>query len=322
MTALRGVPATGPADATRSALSGFIDYAGLFPPAALSMDRAVADYRAAGAGPDAWMLNRFLCPASRLGELAGVLTASPSDGMFRTRIVFDGDPAGDVARAQAFVAEVHPLAGFDMVEVKWAGTDLDELLDTLFELAYVLPAIEIDPRRAVEEAVGALAAARQARGKLVIAKLRCGGLTADSFPSAEEVAAFIGACNRAGLAFKATAGLHQPFRHVDHTTGFTRHGFVNLLAAAYLGRAHEADHATLTRIVDDRDPTHFELGRRVLRWQDLEVTSEDLSRLHWESMIGYGSCDFAEPVDALTTAGILPVPVLPTPPDDGTGPVY
>ena len=48
---------------------GLIDYAGLFPPAALAMDDAVGRYaRPTGAGRDAWMLGRFIVPASRLGE--------------------------------------------------------------------------------------------------------------------------------------------------------------------------------------------------------------------------------------------------------------
>jgi len=169
--------------------------------------------------------------------------------------------------------------------------------------------------------VSAIDRQHTARDKRIVAKIRCGGLTADAFPSAAQVAAFVGACNRAGLAFKATAGLHQPFRHVDSSTGFTRHGFVNLLAAAVLGRVHGLDEPTLARIIDDRDPVHFELGQRVLRWTDREATVDDIARVRWASMIGYGSCDFAEPVEGLTAAGILPVPDPPKPPDDGSGPV-
>ena len=51
-------------------LSSFVDYAGLFPPAGLSMGDAVAAYAADRTGRDAWMLGRFVCPAARLDELA------------------------------------------------------------------------------------------------------------------------------------------------------------------------------------------------------------------------------------------------------------
>ena len=43
-------------------------------------------------------------------------------------------------------AETTPTAGFDMVEVRWSGADLDDLLDTVFALEYVLPAVEIAPQ--------------------------------------------------------------------------------------------------------------------------------------------------------------------------------
>jgi CelD/BcsL family acetyltransferase involved in cellulose biosynthesis len=52
----------------RALLSGLIDYAGLFPPAALPMSEAVANYAAYRDGADAWALARFVVPVMRLGE--------------------------------------------------------------------------------------------------------------------------------------------------------------------------------------------------------------------------------------------------------------
>ena len=330
------------ADAARSALSSFIDYAGLFPPAELPMGRAVKEFVTARDGEHGWMLGRFLCPASRLEELGGLVRrhVRPGDRQFQVRVVSDGSPADDVQRARDFVASMAPpaealdrprrltepppgyLAGFDMFEVRWQEGELRLLLDTVFTLSYVMPVVEVAPDRSVAAAVGAIADERERRGNLILAKIRCGGLTADAFPSPQQIAAFIGACIRAGLPFKATAGLHQPFRHLDEATGVTRHGFVNLRAAALLGRAHALDDGTLARIIDDRDAGNFELSRRALRWRDLEVTPETISELHWQSLVAYGSCDFAEPVDALTAAGILPVSQPPPPDPRDPGPVY
>src|SRR5947209_8360818 len=53
----------------RALLAGIIDYAGLFPPARLSLDLALTTYTHYRRGPDAWMLGRFVCPAARLPEL-------------------------------------------------------------------------------------------------------------------------------------------------------------------------------------------------------------------------------------------------------------
>ena len=53
----------------RAFFAGIIDYAGLFPPAKLPLDRAIGNYAKYRAGRDAWMLGRFIIPAARLGEL-------------------------------------------------------------------------------------------------------------------------------------------------------------------------------------------------------------------------------------------------------------
>ena len=46
-----------------------IDYAGLFPPAQLPMEAAITNYANFRMSDDAWMMSRFICPASRLREL-------------------------------------------------------------------------------------------------------------------------------------------------------------------------------------------------------------------------------------------------------------
>ncbi len=53
----------------RALLTGIIDYAGLFPPAKLPLDEAICNYARYRTEPEAWMLGRFVCPASRLQEL-------------------------------------------------------------------------------------------------------------------------------------------------------------------------------------------------------------------------------------------------------------
>ena len=63
------------------------------------------------------------------------------------------------------------------------------------------------------------------------AKFRTGGLAAELFPTPVELAAVICACRDRQLPFKLTAGLHHAVRHNDPETGFTHHGFVNILAA-------------------------------------------------------------------------------------------
>ena len=64
MTAAHPTPAT----ALRALLEGLVDYAGLFPPAALPMAEAVANYATYLDSADAWALGRFVVPATRLED--------------------------------------------------------------------------------------------------------------------------------------------------------------------------------------------------------------------------------------------------------------
>jgi hypothetical protein len=64
----------------RDFLAGAIDYAGLFPPAALDMRTAIRNYASYRAGDDASLLGRFVAPAARLGELAEELESLDRPG--------------------------------------------------------------------------------------------------------------------------------------------------------------------------------------------------------------------------------------------------
>jgi hypothetical protein len=70
--------------ARRALLERLIDHAALFPPASLPMDAAIAADRAARSSEHAWMLDRFIVPASRLGEL-------PDDFAPKLSVVVDVD---------------------------------------------------------------------------------------------------------------------------------------------------------------------------------------------------------------------------------------
>ncbi len=183
--------------ARHALLSRLIDHAALFPPASLPMDAALEVDRAARATPYAWMLHRFLVPASRLAEL-------PAD--------FD-PPLGVVVDVDA----LPPLT--DQVEV------VEARLERAGATEGVRARVFLEVWAGDEDKLDAVAA----RG--ADAKVRCGGATPDMFPAPGELAAFVCGCRDRGLAFKATAGLHHPIRD-----GIV-HGVLNLLGAAVLAHA-------------------------------------------------------------------------------------
>jgi hypothetical protein len=258
-------------DARRALLTGLIDDAGLFPPASLSMVDALAGHFAARASEEHWILGRFLCPASRLDELSAAL---PADRSVRLGIVLDTDELPEPTNGRVVVETVE-------------GRDSRALF------------VEVSFDDGWASGVRAAVAAVAERGTGGM-KIRCGGATAAAFPSPEQVAFFIAECRSAGVPFKATAGLHEPFRHLDPESGFTHHGFLNLLTAAAL----EVDEAELVDVLADEDAGAFSLDRSGLRWRGHIVDPLGCERAR-RFFVAYGSCSFSEPVDALKAHQLL-----------------
>jgi hypothetical protein len=69
----------------RALLSNSIDYAGLYPPAALSLRDVAEKYAAYRASPYGWMLNRLVLPAAKLNEVA-------LGDDWRIALLVDGEP--------------------------------------------------------------------------------------------------------------------------------------------------------------------------------------------------------------------------------------
>ncbi len=251
----------------RALLEDLIDHAALFPPASMTMQEALSEDRAARASEYAWMVDRFICPASRLAELGG-LSAPVS-------VVLDGElPTAEQADAiETRLDAPRP----DSRELLRAAQTLRELSDEVyFELV-----LEERWRDSVPATIGAIAAVG---GRV---KLRCGGL---SVPSPEQVALVLVACHGARVVMKATAGLHHPLPSAG------QHGFLNLLCAATHVRCRGAGESRVTEMLEAQA-----LGE--LPFDELEA--EEARDTRRELFKGFGSCSWREPVDDLRALGWL-----------------
>jgi hypothetical protein len=278
-------------DARRALLGRLIDHAALFPPASMDMPEAIEADRAARASEHAWMLDRFICPASKLDRL-------PADAP-ALAVVLDGGE-GDldtVAAAQAAGRRVELVEA--RIDPTWIP-DTQALVRS--KLGEDVQAFwELPPGRGLR---GAVAAVREAGAG---AKIRCGGVTAEAFPPPETVAAFVAACRDEGVRFKATAGLHHPVRHVEAATGFHMHGFLNLLAAAVLAHAEGLRQPDLEAILAEEDPRAFTVDADGLAVHGHRADAVAIASARAQLFVAYGSCSFSEPVDDLKLLGVLPI---------------
>lgn len=294
-----------PAAALRVLVGELVDYAGLFPPAALPMAGAVGAYASYLESAEAWMLGRFVVPAARLHELeAMALPLVEAQGRaWRLSVLLGDDLARDMALVVAFGARNRSRLVVDAVETPATTPEAIERLARLLPRGvdgYVELRADPDPRRMIEAV----------RRHGLRAKLRTGGVVPAAFPTAEQVARFITRCAEAGVAFKATAGLHHPLRaeyrltyEADAPRG-TMFGFLNVFLAAALARGG-ADEAIIARMLEERDPAALRFTDGAVHWRDHVVPLADLRAARGAGGIAFGSCSFREPVDDLHHLGLL-----------------
>lgn len=317
-------------NATTAFLTHLIDYAGLFPPASLDLPTALENYRIYRVDPDAWMLGRFIVPATRLvetGTLAGkwFFPEDPWDFAVLGRggadwKSFSAGVVADLAEITAFCKRYGEGVRLSVYETRlpaksWEALApiIGETLDAIDVLGGITPFLEAGAaphegetwKRTTLAIVDELGNDNCSRFTPAGFKLRCGGTTPELFPTPDQVAWVIGLCRDRKVPLKATAGLHHPIRHFSQEVQAKMHGFLNVFGAGILAYTHALDRATLTAIIADEDAGHFDFDGEHFRWRDLTADSEAIAHARQVGMLSYGSCSFDEPREDLRTLGVL-----------------
>jgi hypothetical protein len=285
-----------------------VDYAGLFPPASLDMPGAVAEFARFREAPESWMLGRFVLPLTRLVEwekaAAPALDKMAEGEPWRLSVLGDAHQSAPISRRlRDFNSRFLGRAYIDSAELKASGPDEVAYAGTLGEdgvAAYVEVPIADDPLPWVEALVRAGARA----------KVRTGGVTANAFPSAKQLARFIKRCVERRVAFKATAGLHHPLRAefpLTYDVGAERgtmFGFLNVFLAAALARAG-APEADLVPLLEERDPASVKFGDDSVEWRGKVIDAATIRLARSRVATSFGSCSLREPIDDLKALRLL-----------------
>ena len=303
-------------------MTGLIDYAGLFPPSKLPMNNAVTNYARDLGGHDAFALGKFICTASRLGELtesARVLMPGTYATSGYREMALQTDPwaisvvcdlpldetldAIDEFNAR-HATEEEGLAKVRALEFK--GKDSAQIDAAIEAIPEDLPAfieipLDVDFRGMVATLAG---------NPGIGGKVRCGGVEPGMIPPAERVAAFIHACAASDVPFKATAGLHHPVRaeqdltYEDNPPRAVMHGYLNVFIGASLARVKRLDAGKITEILEETDPAAFRL-EDLVAWRDWTIDRTQFARCRESFCLSYGSCSFDEPLADLRSLGHL-----------------
>ncbi|HYW50112.1 MAG TPA: hypothetical protein VE861_05875 [Gemmatimonadaceae bacterium] len=290
MTARPAVSALG------TLVAGIVDYAGLFPPAALDMRTAVANYAAYRTSTDAELLGRFVTPVARLQEwIDAIATLAPDEATAwngaRLSALLSGEFASEAEAITAFNGTSPFGVRIDVAEGRTATAD------SVLAMAAAMPDdvtlyCELPHRDDPAILIDAVKSAT------VRAKLRT-GVT----PPAE-IVRFLRRCSEAGVTCKVTAGLHHPLRgefRLTYASDAPRgemYGFLNLFLAAAAIRSGVDDDAA-TRILLVTDAADLRISASSIVVLGVELDQDALQSLRESGVVAFGSCSYREPVDEL-----------------------
>ena len=294
-------------------LAKSIDYAGVFPPANLSLSDALAMFNQYRHGRESWIVGSIVLPINMLGEVAGQLdgtsfrlTAIPrrteQPELWLSRL------QEDCQHLRGFLTD-NPQVTLQSLELLFPSTGTEsEMAKRSEELASLangarvfieLPAGEESFQERLGVAIGLLERYRSAGWGL---KLRMGGVTPSAVPSVSMVADVLATVRDHRIPIKFTAGLHHPLRHRDKELGVDVHGFINVLLAALFAYACRLPSKNIEAILSDERSNNFVFNGNVARWLDLPLRTELIEDLR-QLVVGFGSCSVDEPLTDLRVLG-------------------
>jgi len=308
--------------ALRALLQQVIDYAGLFPPADLSLSEAIGKFAEYHSSEQSWILRHFILPSGRLIELADFKEQLEKGEPWTFSVL-----AGRSLKMSQWPAALHedfqfvanfvenPIAGSSVAALEIAlpedcpsdGSALEHLignlLDALAAAGFGNTDVFIEAgRKSARSAVAEILGQFGPSERLVGYKLRTGGISGEAFPSLEELAGTIQLCESLQIPWKATAGLHHALPHDCAELGVTMQGFLNLLTSVVLLHGGQIQSQTIENILIDGEASHFSISDTQLHWQEM---SADISQIEAGRgrFLSFGSCSFTEPLADLATLG-------------------
>jgi len=300
----------------RALLAHSIDYAGLFPPANLTLAPALQNQAEYVRTTEAWMLGAFILPVgefdaaarglpqfdpqhplqvSALGPRTTETTAflTSISAMAESIVLFRKADEGRARLEQIEMPLPPDVDGDVMKKARAALADLD--VNVFWEASAA----------AASETIALLASHNSSSaGRTFGFKLRTGGITSDAFPSSAQIAAALFATGKHKVPIKFTAGLHHPIRLFHASVQTKMHGFLNVLGAGVLAIEHSWPEEQIARMLDDEDPASFVFDGDYFYWREWKIATGRIE-VHRRLVTSLGSCSFDEPREDLRALKLL-----------------
>lgn len=291
-----------------------IDYAGLFPPAALTLEIALKNYCAYLKQSQSWILSRFILTPAHLAKITPALLSEHTQEQPLDLSLVCKDPLSEIPLAMQRVSELNSRISIGSIEVALlAGKSFSEQIrqcdavlnkydstDKLISLFFEIP-LSPDWGTSLPEVVDGLKAARAESNRLIGFKLRCGGTEPQQVPSFSRISDAISACAQSSVPIKFTAGLHHPFRAGLQDGGAScqtpsMHGYFNVFFAAFAAFGKSSPAPKIMEILTCQGDMRPQFGADYLEWLGIRFSLSDLKVIRTSQVISFGSCSFVEPL--------------------------
>jgi len=321
-------------------MNEIIDYAGIFPPANLTLKESFENFIDYRSYKHNWMLSKFVCPFSKLTELSELIeqnsNVSESDklrisilgSLSADSLTFERNIAKDINDIQKFLKNNGSKVIVEAFEIKLPHELMNfresaDFIDTLNDIrekaakefshnVQIFLEAEImteDWTDIINSLSSTLSVCNQfyleetGYSKLGF-KFRTGGVVPAAYPSCNQAAYTIMKCIENMVPFKATSGLHHPVRHFDEQANTKMHGFLNIFGAGILYYSKKITPMKVKTIIEDENPDNFKFDDDSFSWCDYKVNIEEIVKAR-NYMLSFGSCSFNEPRQDLKNLKIL-----------------
>ncbi|MDJ0618800.1 MAG: hypothetical protein QNJ63_19010 [Calothrix sp. MO_192.B10] len=290
----------------KTLFSSIVDYAGLFPPAKLTMGEAIANYARYQMASHHWMLGNFVLPASRLNEFEQQLLKLPLEGSktrhWRLSVIISQEVELAIAQIQS-LHDNHKIAIASLEFPPLSPREIDRILP------YLPPKVEAFFEVPYSGDLQTYLTVLQRPG--VSAKIRTGGLSAEAFPSMSALYQFIFACAQAQVPFKATAGLHHPLpgkyplTYEPDSPKAAMHGFLNVAVLAVLVYWQKVTAQEALAVLQESAIDSFQFSADSITWKERQLDIWELQKARQSFFRSFGSCSFQEPIESLKELKLL-----------------
>ena len=297
-------------------LTQSIDYAGIFPPCSLALEPALQNQANYVRDPDAWMLNTFVLPVEKFDAAVGNLSLFDREHPARisalgmktaNRDEFLGALKIATAKIRSFSAEHADLVSIRQLEMS-LPPDVDSGL--LPKIGSILNGLDLQafwetPVNSAEEAIALVAEHNSTTDARQIGyKLRTGGVTADAFPTSQQIGRALITAAKRRVPIKFTAGLHHPIRQFRDEVKTKMHGFFNVFGAAVLAAEYQWDEQQTSEMLEDENGASFSFSDDFFAWREWKIATDQI-KTRRKLVTSFGSCSFDEPREDLRALNLL-----------------